>query len=186
MRNSSGQMVPFSAFATSHWQLGPPQLDRYNGCPAARNSGRARARQELRRAPWRRWRSWSQQAAAGIGYEWTGLSYQELLSGAQAPLLYALSILVVFLCLAALYESWSIPLSRDAGHSAGRRRRVLAASLRGLYQRHLFPGGPAHHHGPGGQERDPDRRVREVDRASAAKAPSRRRWRRRACACGRS
>ncbi|MCP3101509.1 efflux RND transporter permease subunit [Myxococcus sp. K15C18031901] len=110
VRNASGEMVPFSAFAKGEWTLGSPQLDRYNGLPSAqllgeaapgRSSGEAMAAME----------ELIQKLPRGIGYEWTGMSYEERLSGSQAPLLYALSLLVVFLCLAALYESWSIPVS---------------------------------------------------------------------------
>jgi hydrophobe/amphiphile efflux-1 (HAE1) family protein len=110
VRNASGQMVSFSAFASSSWVNGPRQLVRYNGSPAYEiqtdiapgvSSGAAMVAMEqlLRDMP------------PGIGYEWSGRSYQERLSGDQAPLLYAVSVLFIFLCLAALYESWSIPFS---------------------------------------------------------------------------
>ena len=110
VRNSSGQMVSMAAFATSSWSTAPRQLVRYNGSPAYEiqadvppgvSSGAAMAAMEaaLRQMP------------AGIGYEWAGRSYQERLSGDQAPLLYAVSVLFIFLCLAALYESWSVPFS---------------------------------------------------------------------------
>jgi len=110
VRNAAGAMVPISAFATGAWTYGSPKLERYNGVSAFEIQGQA--------APGR---STGQAMAAierlalqlpqGIGYEWTGLSLQEVLSGSQAPVLYAISILVVFLSLAALYESWSIPIS---------------------------------------------------------------------------
>lgn len=110
VRNSSGQMVSFAAFATSEWTNGPRQLVRYNGSsayeiqadvPPGVSSGAAMKAMEevLRELP------------PGIGYEWSGRSYQERLSGDQAPLLYAVSVLFIFLCLAALYESWSVPFS---------------------------------------------------------------------------
>ena len=110
VRNSSGQMVSMAAFATSSWSTAPRQLVRYNGSPAYEiqadvppgvSSGAAMVAMEaaLREMP------------AGIGYEWAGRSYQERLSGDQAPLLYAISVLFIFLCLAALYESWSVPFS---------------------------------------------------------------------------
>ncbi len=110
VRNTSGQMVSFAAFATSRWINGPRQLVRYNGSAAfeiqadiapGTSSGAAMVVMEelLREMP------------PGIGYEWSGRSYQERLSGAQAPLLYAVSVLFIFLCLAALYESWSVPFS---------------------------------------------------------------------------
>jgi len=110
VRNAGGQMVSFSAFASSSWVNGPRQLVRYNGSPAYEiqtdiapgvSSGAAMsAMQELLR-----------EMPPGIGYEWSGRSYQERLSGDQAPLLYAVSVLFIFLCLAALYESWSVPFS---------------------------------------------------------------------------
>ena len=110
VRNASGQMVSFAAFATSRWTSGPRQLVRYNGSsafeiqsdvPPGVSSGAAMKAMEevLREMP------------PGIGYEWSGRSYQERLSGDQAPLLYAISVLFIFLCLAALYESWSVPFS---------------------------------------------------------------------------
>ncbi|UFS70186.1 efflux RND transporter permease subunit [Geomonas sp. RF6] len=106
--NKSGQMVPFSAFATAHWQYGSPRLERYNGLPSVEvmgqaapgiSTGEAMAEMEKMAA----------QLPPGIGYEWTGLSYEEKKAGAQAPALYAISLLVVFLSVAALYESWTIP-----------------------------------------------------------------------------
>ena len=110
VRNSSGTMVPFSAFATSRWQTGSPRLERYNGYSAVEiigeaapgiSTGTAMAIME----------DLTRQLPNGFGLDWTAMSYQERLSGAQAPALYAISLLVVFLCLAALYESWSIPFS---------------------------------------------------------------------------
>jgi hydrophobe/amphiphile efflux-1 (HAE1) family protein len=111
VRNSSGSMVPFSAFATASWSSGSPRLERYNGVPSveilgmampgAMSSGQALDLVERHAAA----------LPAGIGYEWTGVSRQEREAGSQAIMLYAISILVVFLCLAALYESWSIPFS---------------------------------------------------------------------------
>ncbi|VEA69298.1 Acriflavine resistance protein B [Serratia rubidaea] len=110
VRNSSGGMVPFSAFATSHWEYGSPRLERYNGSASVEIVGEAAdgvssgtAMDEMERLV--------KQLPNGFGLEWTAMSYQERLSGAQAPALYAISLLVVFLCLAALYESWSIPFS---------------------------------------------------------------------------
>ncbi|MBT3067078.1 efflux RND transporter permease subunit [Rhodoferax sp. U11-2br] len=111
VRNSSGTMVPFSAFSTSGWTTGSPRLERYNGVPSVEilgmglpgtlSSGQALDLVERHAA----------ELPPGIGFEWTGVSRQERESGGQAMLLYAVSILVVFLCLAALYESWSIPFS---------------------------------------------------------------------------
>ncbi len=100
------------------------------------------------------------QLPQGIGYETTGLSYQEQQSGAQAPALYALSILIIYLCLAALYESWAIPLSVMLVIPLGVIGAVAAASAARPVQRHLFPGRHAGHHRPFRQERHPDRGVR--------------------------
>ena len=111
VRNSAGTMVPFTAFATAHWASGSPKLERYNGSPSVEilgmampgkaSSGEALAIVEEAMA----------QLPAGFGYEWTGLSLQEKASTGRTGLLYGLSILIVFLCLAALYESWAIPMS---------------------------------------------------------------------------
>ena len=111
VRNASGAMVPFSAFAQAGWTSGSPRLERYNGVPSVEimgmalpgtlSSGQALDLVERHAA----------ELPPGIGYEWTGISRQERAAGGQAMLLYAASLLVVFLCLAALYESWSIPLS---------------------------------------------------------------------------
>lgn len=109
-RNTTGQMVPFSAFATAHWTYGPTRLERYNGLPAMQILGEAAPGRSSGEAMLEMERLASQ-LPEGFGFEWSGLSYQERLSGSQAPALYALSILVVFLCLAALYESWSVPFA---------------------------------------------------------------------------
>jgi multidrug efflux pump len=110
VRNAAGEMVPFSAFATGEWIYGPPKLSRYNGVSSMQvlgepapgySSGDAMA--EVERL--------AKQLPPGVGIAWTGLSFEERLSGGQAPALFALSLLVVFLCLAALYESWSIPVA---------------------------------------------------------------------------
>ena len=131
VRNSSNQMVPFSAFTTAQWIFGSPKLERYNGSSSLNiqgsaapsiSSGEAMAEMEamMRKLP------------QGIGYEWTGLSYEERLSGSQAPALYALSMIIVFLCLAALYESWSVPVSVIMVVPLGVIGAVIAATLRGL------------------------------------------------------
>jgi multidrug efflux pump len=107
---ATSAMVPFSSFATGKWSYGSPQLQRYNGVSSMEIQGQAgpgsstgQAIQTLQKI--------AQKLPAGIGYEWTGISLQQVQAGTQAPLLYALSLLVVFLALAALYESWSIPIS---------------------------------------------------------------------------
>ncbi|EPR8098645.1 multidrug efflux RND transporter permease AcrD [Klebsiella quasipneumoniae subsp. similipneumoniae] len=131
VRNSSGTMVPFSAFATSHWETGSPRLERYNGYSAVEivgeavpgiSTGTAMDMMEKLAA----------QLPTGFGLEWTAMSYQERLSGAQAPALYAISLLVVFLCLAALYESWSVPFSVMLVVPLGVIGALLATWMRGL------------------------------------------------------
>lgn len=131
VRSGNGEMVPFSAFSSSHWIYGSPRLERYNGMPSmeilgeaapGRSTGEAMALMENLAA----------QLPTGIGYDWTGMSYQERLSGNQAPALYAISLIVVFLCLAALYESWSIPFSVMLVVPLGVVGALLAASIRGL------------------------------------------------------
>ena len=131
VRNNLGQMVRFSSFATGHWTFGSPKLERYNGVPSVeilgspapgQSTGTAMvAMQEL-----------AAKLPAGFGYEWTGLSYEEQKSGSQTGLLYTGSLIVVFLCLAALYESWSIPASVLLVVPLGVVGAVLATSLRGL------------------------------------------------------
>ncbi|MGW8193605.1 MAG: efflux RND transporter permease subunit [Desulforhopalus sp.] len=131
VRNNRGEMVPFSAFTSEHWSYGSPRLERFNGNPAVEvvgeaapglSSGEAMKTigQLVSRLP------------AGIGYEWTGASFQEQESGAQAPGLYAISILVVFLCLAALYESWTVPFSVMLAVPLGVLGALGAAFLRGM------------------------------------------------------
>jgi multidrug efflux pump len=140
VRGSSGTMAPFSAFATSRWTSGPAQLGRYNGQPALEIQGQSAPGQSSG-AAMREMEKLIGQLPRGVGYEWTGLSYQELLSGSQAPFLYGLSVLVVFLCLAALYESWSIPLSVILVVPLGVCGAVAAATLRGFYNDVYFQVG---------------------------------------------
>jgi multidrug efflux pump len=110
VRNGSGDMVPFSAFASTNWTYGAPRLERYNGMGAFEIVGES-AKGVSSGAAMAAVEDIVKQLPPGVGIEWAGQSYQERLSGSQAPALYALSVLVVFLCLAALYESWSIPFS---------------------------------------------------------------------------
>ncbi|MBO2891542.1 MULTISPECIES: efflux RND transporter permease subunit [Pseudomonas] len=131
VRNDSGKMVPLGAFVQARWVSGPVQLTRYNGYPAVSISGEpaagyssGEAMAEIERLV--------AQLPAGAGLEWTGLSLQERLSGSQAPMLMALSLLVVFLCLAALYESWSIPTAVLLVVPLGVLGAVLAVTLRGM------------------------------------------------------
>ncbi|WP_268797713.1 efflux RND transporter permease subunit [Pseudomonas huanghezhanensis] len=140
VRNSAGDMVPFASFASGEWVYGSPKLSRYNGVPAEEvlgtpapgySSGQAMDEVEalVKKLP------------AGIGYSWTGLSYEERLSGSQAPALYAISILMVFLCLAALYESWSIPIAVLLVIPLGVIGALMATSLRGLSNDVFFQVG---------------------------------------------
>ncbi|CCJ87659.1 multidrug efflux RND transporter permease subunit AcrB [Cronobacter dublinensis] len=131
VRGSNGQMVPFSAFSTSHWEYGSPRLERYNGLPSMQIQGQAVEGKSTGEAM-AMMEEIASKLPTGIGYDWTGMSYQERLSGNQAPALYAISLIVVFLCLAALYESWSIPFSVMLVVPLGVIGALLAASLRGL------------------------------------------------------
>ena len=131
VRNNAGGMVPFSAFATTHWTYGSPRLERYNGYAALEIVGEAAAGISTGTAMDTMERL-VRQLPTGFGLEWTGMSYQERLSGSQAPALYAISLLVVFLCLAALYESWSIPFSLMLVVPLGVIGAVAATWLRGL------------------------------------------------------
>ena len=131
VRNNTGGMVPFNTFTTGHWSFGSPRLERFNGNPAieivgeatpGKSSGDAMAviGQLVAQLP------------GGIGYEWTGASFQEAQAGSQAPALYAISLLVIFLCLAALYESWSVPFSVMLAVPLGVLGALMAAYVRGL------------------------------------------------------
>ncbi|MEW6441647.1 MAG: efflux RND transporter permease subunit [bacterium] len=131
VRNGASKMVPYSSFASGHWTSGSPRLERYNGFPSiniqgepapGRSSGEAMQAMEdfVRSLP------------QGVSFDWTGLSYQERQAGAQAAPLYAFSVLVIFLCLAALYESWPIPLSILLTLPLGAIGGVVASSLRGM------------------------------------------------------
>lgn len=131
VRNSSGTMVPFSAFSTAKWQYGSPRLERYNGLPAMEILGQA-APGKSSGAAMDLMEELATKLPAGIGYDWTGMSYQERLSGNQAPALYAISLIVVFLCLAALYESWSIPFSVMLVVPLGVIGALIFTTLRGL------------------------------------------------------
>ena len=131
VRNRAGEMVPFSAFSTGEWTFGSPKLDRFNGFPTIQiqgepapgaSSGEAMAAIERLMGA----------LPVGIGHEWSGLSYEERVAGAGAMSLYALSLLVVFLCLAALYESWSIPVSVMLVVPLGLAGAVVAAQAFGL------------------------------------------------------
>ena len=131
VRNTAGRMVPFSSFASGHWTSGSPKLERFNGFPSINILGEAapgRSSGEAMQAM----EGFVRELPLGIGYDWQGLSYQERMASSQAPLLYAFSIFVIFLCLAALYESWPIPISILLVLPLGVIGGVIASSARGL------------------------------------------------------
>jgi multidrug efflux pump len=140
VRSSNGSMAPFSAFATTSWVMGPNELDRYNGIPSLELNG-APAPGESTGTAMDEVQKLFAKLPKDVGLDWTGTSYQERISGSEAPALYAISILVVFLCLAALYESWAIPFSIMLVIPLGIVGAVLAATLRGLYNDVYFQVG---------------------------------------------
>ncbi len=129
VRNTAGNMVPFASFASGHWAYGSPRLERFNGFPSmniqgepapGRSSGEAmQAMEEI-----------VAKLPHGTGFDWTGLSYQERMATSQGPILYAFSILVIFLCVAALYESWTIPIVNLLMLPLGVFGALLATTLR--------------------------------------------------------
>ncbi len=131
VRSSNGQMAPYTAFSTLSWAQAPVQLTRYNGQPAIEIQG-APAPGVASGAAMKAMEDIHAKMPPGTALEWTGLSYEERLSGGQAPALYALSLLIVFLCLAALYESWSVPISVMLVVPLGILGALLAATLTGL------------------------------------------------------
>ncbi|MEQ5775024.1 efflux RND transporter permease subunit [Thalassospira sp. NFXS8] len=131
VRNDKGEMVPISAFATTSWGYGSPRLERFSGLSSLNIQGQAAPGVSSGDAM-NAMADMVSKLPAGIGLEWTGLSYEERAAGDQAPALYALSVIVVFLCLAALYESWSIPVSVMLVVPLGVLGAVAAALLRGL------------------------------------------------------
>ena len=140
VRNTEGKMVPFSSFASGHWQIGAAKLERYNGFPSINiwgeaapgsSSGQAmRAMEEL-----------ASRLFKGIAVDWTGLSYQERMATNQAPLLYAFSVFVIFLCLAALYESWPVPVANLLMLPLGVLGATVATWSRGLFNDVYFQIG---------------------------------------------
>jgi HAE1 family hydrophobic/amphiphilic exporter-1 len=131
LRNTAGKMVPYSSTASGRWASASPRLERYNAFPSlniwgepapGKSSGDAmQAMEEI-----------VEKLPKGIGFDWTGLSYQERMASSQAPLLYAFSLVVIFLCLAALYESWTVPISILLVLPLGVIGGILATSFRGL------------------------------------------------------
>ncbi len=140
VRNTAGNMVPFSSFASGHWTSGSPKLERFNGFPSiniwgepapGKSTGETmQAMEEI-----------VTKLPQGIGFDWTGLSYQERMATSQGPILYAFSILVIFLCVAALYESWTIPFVNLMMLPLGVFGALLATSLRGLHNDVYFQIG---------------------------------------------
>ncbi|MCF7364218.1 hydrophobe/amphiphile efflux-1 family RND transporter [Vibrio diazotrophicus] len=131
VKNNLGEMVPFDTFATTDWTYGSPRLERYNGVPAVNIQGSAAAGKSTGDAM-QAITNIVAQLPQGIGLQWTGASYQEVQTGSQAPLLYALSILIVFLSLAALYESWSVPFSVILIVPLGVFGAIAAATVKSL------------------------------------------------------
>ncbi len=131
VRNNKGSMSPFSSFSSSKWSTGSPKLERYNGVPSAEILGEP-APGSSTGVSMKLIEDMVKKLPPGVGVEWTGLSYEERLSGSQAPALYAISLLVVFLCLAALYESWTIPMSVILVVPLGVVGAVLAAFFFGM------------------------------------------------------
>jgi multidrug efflux pump len=140
VRNASGEMVPFSAFASGSWTFGPQKLTRFNGVPSYNVQGQASPGHSSGEAM-RKMEELVAKLPAGVGSEWTGVSYEERLSGAQAPALYAISLVVVFLCLAALYESWTIPVAVLLVVPLGILGAVIATLARGLSNDVFFQVG---------------------------------------------
>jgi len=131
VRNNAGKMVPYSAFASGHWAYGSPKLERYNAFPSiniwgeaapGRSSGEAmQAMEDI-----------ASKLPKEIGFDWTGLSYQERQAGTQAAPLYAFSILIIFLCVAALYESWTVPIAILLALPLGAIGGAIASNMRGM------------------------------------------------------
>ena len=140
VRTASGSMATVSGFTDAHWTYGPNRLERYNGVPsvellgqgaAAVSSGAAMAAME----------ALTTKLPPGISHEWTGLSYQERLAGSEAYMLYLLALIVVFLCLAALYESWSVPVAVLLVVPLGVIGALIASTVRGLDNNIYFQVG---------------------------------------------
>ena len=140
VRGGSGSMMPLTSVASGHWVYGSPKLERYNGISSVEIQGQASAGKSTGQAM-TAMEALAAKLPQGIGYEWTGLSFQERQSGSQAPILYGISILVVFLCLAALYESWSIPFAVILVVPLGVIGALLAVTMRGLENDVFFQVG---------------------------------------------
>jgi HAE1 family hydrophobic/amphiphilic exporter-1 len=131
VRNQSGSMVPFSSFASSHWSFGSPRLERFNGFPSVNITGEPAPGQSSGEAM-KAMKELVSKLPNGVRLDWNALSYQENMATNQAPMLYAFSVLVIFLCVAALYESWTIPFVNLLMLPLGVFGALAATSLRGL------------------------------------------------------
>ena len=131
MRNNAGKVVPFSAIASGRWTTGSPQLERFNGFPSINIQGEPASHQSSGEAM-RAMEELTRKLPTGTGFDWNGLSYQERIATKQGPMLYAFSILVIFLCVAALYESWTIPVVNLLMLPLGVFGALMATTLRGL------------------------------------------------------
>jgi HAE1 family hydrophobic/amphiphilic exporter-1 len=140
VRNSAGKMVPFSSFSSNHWTSGAPRLERFNGFPSMNIQGEPATRRSSGVAM-QAMEEIAAKLPQGIGFDWTGVSYQEQMSSSQAPLLYAFSIIVIFLCVAALYESWPIPIANLLMLPLGVFGATLFTSLKGLHNDVYFQIG---------------------------------------------
>jgi multidrug efflux pump subunit AcrB len=140
VRNNAGKMVPFSSFSSNHWTSGAPRLERFNGFPSMNIQGEPATRRSSGVAM-QAMEEIAAKLPQGIGFDWTGVSYQERMSSSQAPLLYAFSIIVIFLCVAALYESWPIPIANLLMLPLGVFGATLFTSLRGLHNDVYFQIG---------------------------------------------
>ncbi len=140
VRNKSGKMVPFTSFASGRWAFGSPRLERYNGFPSLNIWGEP-ARGKSSGEAMKTMEEIVSKLPQGIGYEWSGLSYQERMATGQAPILYAFSIFVIFLCVAALYESWAIPIANLLMLPLGVFGALMATWLRGFHNDVFFQIG---------------------------------------------
>jgi hydrophobe/amphiphile efflux-1 (HAE1) family protein len=131
VRNTTGKMVPFFSFASGHWTSGSPKLERFNGFPSINIQGESAPRRSSGEAM-QAMEDFVKKLPRGIGFDWIGLSYQERMATSQGPILYVFSILVIFLCVAALYESWTIPFVNLLMLPLGVFGALLATSLRGM------------------------------------------------------
>lgn len=131
VRNNSGKMVPFDSFISSNWEYGSPRLERFNGISSVEIQGSAAPGVSTGEAM-QIMESLVKQLPAGLGVDWVGTSYEERASGAQAPVLYAISVIVIFLCLAALYESWTVPFAVMLSIPLGMIGTVLAVKIMSL------------------------------------------------------